>query len=115
VFTRHFHINDSYFGSATEHRRQIHAQLDEPQHYAMFCPSCGDLWARMPVDGVTTLNWWRIIGGCCEKCQPASPYVLAGSLIMNWEPDLQKILPEAVVRREFELHLKWMEGLCPRI
>ena len=109
MYTRHFYIWSNYYGAAEEHKRIIHAELHEPQHYAMFCPECGEVWARMPVDGVGTPNWWRIIGGNCERHPPTSRYVVGGSLILNWEQELTDLLPEAVLRRELELHLKLVE------
>lgn len=106
MLLRHFYIWGNYYGSAPERQRFVHGILQDPQHYAMFCPECGEIWARMPVDGVHTSNWWRIIGGNCERHPGPSRFVVAGSLMMEWEKELQEILPDGVIRREFELHME---------
>ena len=110
TFIRHFLIRDhkdelpQHLGIAEDHTRFVHAEAQQPAPYAMFCPTCGEIWARMPVDGST--RGWRIIGGHCEQHPGPSRYVVHGSLILNWEPELTAILPDEVIRREFELHLR---------
>jgi len=112
-YLRHFWLGNTYLGSAEDHLRFVHAEVQQPQPYAMFCPTCGELWARMPVDGSS--REWRIIGGYCERHPGTSRFVVPGSLILNWEPELYEILPEAVLRRELLLHLDLLEGLCPTL
>jgi hypothetical protein len=73
----------------------------------MFCPTCGEIWARMPVGGSS--QPWRIIGGYCEQHPGPSTYVVHGSLMLNWEPELTAILPDDVIRREFDLHMRLWE------
>jgi hypothetical protein len=108
-FTRHFYVNNQYgietwLDYAEEHLRFVHGEAQHPQPYAMFCPTCGEIWARMPVDGSN--REWRIIGGYCEQHPGASRYVVHGSLMLAWEPELTEILPDEVIRREFELHMR---------
>ena len=108
-FVRHFYLKDQYgveslLGSGTEHMRFVHAEAQQPQPYAMFCPTCGEMWARMPVDGSN--REWRIIGGYCEQHPGPSRYVVHGSLMLQWEPELTAILPDEVIRREFEVHMR---------
>jgi len=111
-YIRHFFVGDKYYGSAEARKRIIHGELQEPQHYAMFCPECGEVWARMPVEGVTTPNWWRIIGGNCRRHPGPSPFVVAGSLMLNWEPELQEMLPEELLREwELPLHFEFWDKL----
>lgn len=104
AFFRHFYVNGEYLGSSEDPSRIVHATLTQPIPYVMFCPVCGEIWARMPV--VNSMADWRIIGGYCEKHQPPTRFMVPGSLILNWEPELTKILPDAVIRREFELHIR---------
>ena len=108
-FIRHFNVTNQYgietcLGAAEDHLRFIHAEAQEPQPYAMFCPTCGEIWAKMPVDGSN--REWRIIGGYCEQHPGPSRYTVHGSLMLAWEPELTEILPDEVIRREFELHMR---------
>lgn len=108
-FFRHFYIGATYLGSSEDHIRFIHGEAQQPVPYVMFCPACGEVWARMPV--VNSMANWRIIGGYCELHGKSARYVVPGSLMLNWEPELTKILPDAVIRREFDLHVRlWERG-----
>ena len=102
-FFRQFYVNDQYLGSSEDHIRFIHGEAQHPVPYVMFCPCCGEIWARMPV--VNSMADWRIVGGYCER-HGKSRYAIAGSLMLQWEPELTAILPDGVIRREFELHLR---------
>ena len=107
TYLRHFWVGNTYLGSAEDRLRFVHAEAQQPQPYAMFCPTCGEIWARMPVDG--SQREWRIVGGHCEQHPGPSRFVVAGSLIMVWEPELYEILPEEVLKRELRLHLNLLE------
>jgi hypothetical protein len=103
TYFRHFRVYGKYLGSAQEHIRFIHGEAQEPVPYMMFCPACGEIWAEMAV--VNSSAEWRIIGGYCEK-HGKSRYAIAGSLMLQWEPELTAILPDEVIKREFALHLR---------
>jgi hypothetical protein len=113
-FLRHFHLRTEQsgrdyeiFGSSEDHIRFVGGEAQEPIPYMMWCPKCGEIWARMPVDG--SRREWRIIGGYCEQHPGPSTYVIHGSLMLNWEPELTAILPDDVIRREFDLHMRLWE------
>lgn len=104
---RHFHIHGQYYGSGEEKLRYVHGELQQPAPYAMFCPHCGEIWARMPVDGSN--REWVIIGGYCEQHPGPSRFVVHGSLILQWEPELYLSLSSEMIRREFEVHMRLWE------
>lgn len=112
-FFRHFYIREAYEkeltyrGSSDEHMRIVHAQLEQPAPYVVFCPVCGDIWARLPV--VNSDREWQIRGGYCERHRQPTRFIIPGSLILDWEPELTAILPDAVVIREFNLHMRLWE------
>jgi hypothetical protein len=113
TYFRHFFIDGQYYGSGEDKIRFVHAEAQEPMPYAMFCPTCGEIWARMPVEN--SQREWRIIGGYCEKHPGVSPYVVHGSLILAWEPDLYDCMPPEMLKREFELHLRlWEKEIVER-
>lgn len=107
AFVRHFFVGKQYLGSSDDHLRFIHGEAQEPLPYCMFCPTCAEIWARLPVDGSS--REWRVISHYCEAHPGPSKYVVHGSLMLNWEPELTAILPADAIRREFELHVRLWE------
>lgn len=105
-FLRHFFIKDQYLGSGEDHLRFVHGEAQQPWPYAVFCSECGEIWARMPVDG--SGREWAILGRHCEKHSRYS-HEVPGSLILNWEPELYKTFSAGMLRRELELHLNYWE------
>lgn len=106
AFVRHFFIGNSYLGSGEDHLRFIHGEAQQPWPYAMFCPACGEVWARMPVDGSD--REWSSMHRHCEAHSHYSREV-PGSLILAWEPELFKSFSPEMIEREFHLHLKYWE------
>lgn len=83
---------------------------------AYFCSTCGDIWARIIIEGAT-YHLWNVP---CENhsrtgvpdwsATPGSlliptAYRLDRSSCMFWAATLE-ILPIALLRREFHLHLR---------
>lgn len=77
--------------------------------YALFCPSCGEVWAKLTVHGedgmLKVFDVWLV---SCQRHPdqhnvPGS--VLAGHLI-----HLLGDMPDAVVRQEFEVHMEAYNG-----
>ena len=104
-FPQAFIVEWQYLGRAM--RGFVNAGFPHP--FAFFCPHCGDLWARCPVETpahtkVLWLSWSRP----CRKCPPHSGEI-PGSLILPWEPEFNSALPEEVLRWELNRHLDWLE------
>lgn len=108
-FVRHFLLGAENLGSAEDSLRFIHGEAQQPQPYAMFCPGCGEVWARMPVSGSN--REWHVVNRHCEAHPGPSRYIVHGSLISNWEPELTAIFPDEVIKREFELHLRLWDSM----
>ena len=111
-YVQHIYVEGGYLGNIPRKKLFIHGELHEPQHYAYFCPSCGNLWARLPVDGTVTENWWRIVGGYCRKHpERSNPFSVAGSLMLGWEPEYCELLLSCpdVVKWEMARHLEFIE------
>jgi hypothetical protein len=75
---------------------------------AYCCPECGDVWARILLlnsDGRPQQFEFQVVA--CERHK--DQWEVPGSLLAAGEGILD-LLPDQLVRREFELHLK-KEGL----
>jgi hypothetical protein len=105
---RHFYVEEQELGGAEDCMRFIHGQAQHPYSYAWFCPACGEVWARAPVSGAEK---WIVQGGYCRKHPGPSPFTVAGSLMLSWEPEHNAMiqqLPDAL-EWEFERHLEFFE------
>lgn len=75
---------------------------------AYFCPACGDIWARLVFwesDGQQSLLDCERIS--CENHE--DQWEVPGSLIFSGIEGLVELLPEAALRREIEVHMRYME------
>jgi len=72
---------------------------------AYFCPFCGEVWGRVVlVDSKGVRNPMEITQVSCPS-HPDS-YSLPGSILAGRLENLLPLLPPAVLRREFDLHLR---------
>ena len=75
---------------------------------AFFCPTCGDTWARM----VVTASEGRACHFDVERVGCERHFDLwniPGSTLVGRLEGLVEDLPPALLRREFEVHLRWAE------
>lgn len=81
----------------------------EAKSYSLHCPRCGSRWADVIFAG-ETLVW--PVAQTCESCQVEDEWMpVPGSLLVEEgygviDTALLAALPEELVRREFQLHLK---------
>ena len=76
--------------------------------YAMFCPFCGDVWARIVMrDSSGYQQSFDAVRVACVK--HPDPWNIPGSLLANRLEYLLESLPPAAVKREFEVHLNHFE------
>jgi hypothetical protein len=71
---------------------------------AYICPTCGEVWGSV----VTDWGEWLPLKSGCER----HPYLhpVGGSFILPWRRTFED-LPEAVLRREFDLHYEhWIKN-----
>lgn len=104
-FDQHFIVDGKYLGSVTREFIPSHLHQDLPAGVAMFCPLCGEVWARCPVVGKEGTNSpFQVSTRVCRKHQWGSHFTLiAGSLSLNWDAPFNNSFPDAVIKREFEL------------
>lgn len=111
---RHWFIEGKYLGVSEAKRRWAGPRLIEPKGFHFFCPECGETWAHCPVDGQKHEVWSK---PCSKHRWEAKAFIgtvgtlypseIAGSIILPWEREFVEEMPEAVVFREFLIHLRW--------
>lgn len=84
-----------------------HEAVQVARSYAFVCYSCGEVFARAR-RGNSTFIAYRAV---CPSCEPEAFFWnwLPGSIWLDWDNAFNDALPDAVVAREFELHLAWWE------
>lgn len=94
MYEQSFYVNDRFLGSVVRPAMLVHAERQPPYSYAYFCPDCGDIWARCSVtdSGNDKPRKWVIQGGYCQLHPGPSPYTVAGSLLLSWEPEYSTLL-----------------------
>jgi hypothetical protein len=106
--TQSFFVGDEFLGESP--RGLQHRTNAYPLSIAFFCPSCGDIWARCPVEG-SPRSRWRVAFSACERCDRIDILNLPGSLWLPLDTDFQNALPHAALLREFHLALKYLDYL----
>lgn len=91
-----------------------------PHSFTFVCPSCGELWARIVVQGPAD-PYWQVLPASCEQHVPEGVQEwgrVPGSIldrlgvhksqlsVLAW-PQALEHLPAAVLRREVELGCQW--------
>lgn len=117
-YTTHFFLQGTYLASS-------HLESNfRPHSMAYFCHSCGEVWARVSVSGDESPEYWEIVSSPCKQHRPtgvldwtalpgsflpeSASLSLADMRIVAWARAIEH-LPEAVLKREFELTLEWYE------
>ena|ERR1700758_1576168 len=112
MYEQSIYVNDRFLGSFPRPPVVIHGERQPAYSYAYFCPDCGHIWARCPVtDSNGFRNKWTIEGGYCYEHSGPSPFTVAGSLLLSWEPEYSNLLLSCpdVVRWEFDRHMDFIE------
>ena len=108
---QHFFIDGQYIAQASRGPYTDPSGITyHPSSLAWFCPICGEVWARACVDGAM----FTTVPAVCRKhpATTAGPYDrrFPGAIWATHLGRLLKDLPEAVVRKEFLLHLDYAES-----
>lgn len=85
----------------------------DPTRYntAYFCPMCGEIWARVAVEGQKQWISWSVQ---CDKHH--SPYwpIIYGSMYLMWDRSFNDSMPEPALWREFDLALAHFDRMKER-
>lgn len=113
MYEQSIFIGSTFLGSFVRPAMLVHAERQPPYSYAYFCPTCGEVWARCPTKilGGSAENKWQIQGGHCQLHPGPSPFTVAGSLLLSWEPEFSQLLLSCpdVVKWEFDRHMEFIE------
>lgn len=99
-----FTLEGEAFGAAERTAVFRDGDLRPPFGLGFFCPACCRLWAACPVEGRRSF----VLSRECPRHQ-TSFFGPAGSLWDSQDPDFCRALPAALLQRELELHLCWLE------
>jgi hypothetical protein len=75
---------------------------EQPSH-AYLCPHCGNVWARVAIEG----RRWIAVHVVCEPCKPHAISLDApGSLMLPMQYSWNAAIPRELLLREFNLALE---------
>jgi hypothetical protein len=115
MYEQHFYVEGTFLGSVVRPAMIVHAERQPPYSYVYLCPDCGEVWARCPVKRTDydppRESKWQVQGGYCRQHPGPSPFTVAGSLLLSWEPEYSNLLLSCpdVVKWEFERHMEFIE------
>jgi hypothetical protein len=98
-----FFVQGRYLGSGLV-EEQFHgtAGVCRPRSKVFVCPTCGDLWARIVVEGAKHFP----LSHPCEKHEARGFYdMIPGSVYEPWETKLLEAYPRELLLRETKLHI----------
>lgn len=78
---------------------------------AVFCPKCGEVWARMPLYIGEQLQPWMVETVSCEGCNYL-PMMHPGSLFRGTDHEFQDNFPKELYLREIDLAVKHFKRAC---
>lgn len=111
MYEQSIFVGNRFLGSFVRPAMLVHGERQPPYSYAYFCPDCGEVWARCPTQsvGTTQTEKWQVQGGHCKLHPGPSPFTVAGSLLLSWEPEYSSLLLSCpdVVRYEFDRHMEF--------
>ena len=96
----------------------LHGVIASPFSELLFCDTCGDVFARMPVIEKATgkIQPWASSRLRCSKCpSDQSRFLWAGSMLLAWDSEFLKIFPEVLWQREAEIHMNIYEDFIKEI
>lgn len=100
-----FFIQGEFLGTSLVEGEDRRGASRPPWSIAYFCPACGEVWARIHFEGQRFYTCTRL----CDKHASEMRIEVPGSIWVPFEPAIMRELPEAVLRRELQTHLKHEE------
>lgn len=95
-------IGGKHYGKMRLPFGRVGKEPTPPEGGAFFCPTCGEIWARVLEEG----RWHQVYTVGCSK---HSHWDIPGSLWLSWDSNWNAALPPEVIRREFHLVLQQWE------
>ena len=99
------------FSTLIEREHSFNNQLNLAKSHSLICPMCRTRWADLELQSEQCELLWPV-AQTCENCQLVDEWMpVPGSLLVEegWgviDDSLLDALPEYMIRREFELHIK---------
>jgi hypothetical protein len=105
-FAQQYWVRGKYLGESARDYELVHGTLQPPESLAYFCPTCGEVWARVVVTGRPFSVWTMT---CERHAEQYRSLTVPGTLYMSWNKDHNEALPREVLRREVILHAEWCQ------
>lgn len=103
-------------GTAPAHSTFTRGSVDyppvecKPDSLAFFCPACGDVWARLPVElPDDSFTPFFILTAACRN-HSTSYWQCPGSLRTGTSETLQQTFPLPVLQWETQRHIDWYDN-----
>lgn len=97
-----FFSGSQYLGQGMLRLTFIKGELERPISRAFFCPICGEVWARVVVEGASEFQSYT---RTCARHDPRWSIEIPGSIWISWDRDFQDAFPSEALKREVRLHL----------
>lgn len=106
-YTQQFIVDNLWLGTAQRASVWVHEQRAAPDSIAMFCPVCGEVWARFPVEATATGKQqpFHILTINCKKHPSDFSLAVPGSAWLSWDREFTNTFPPMMLERELLLHL----------
>ena len=106
--SRQYWIGGRFIGAGLAERERIHEGFYVPRSFAYFCPSCGDIWARVIVlDSEVSQKFFAWVAACPKHELDGAG--VPGSLLLPLNNTFNDAFPDEMIQWEFEQHLRWAE------
>lgn len=105
MFKAQLFVSGQFLGSLTIGPPKGDYRLGCPASQIGYCDKCGRELYRL---AVAASDFWRSHGCRCEHC-PKRFGCVPGSIWDGYDNDFLNALPEAALKRELSLHLKWLD------
>lgn len=112
MFTQHISVHGAYLGSIRRDLIRVHSDMLRPGSYAYFCPDCGQVWAQALMEKTEgKSDKWCVWTVPCREHPGLSPFSVAGSLLLSWEPEYNEALFTSleITQRELKIHLEFFD------
>lgn len=109
-FQQHFIVHGEYLGFGLRSLDKRGPFPTVPSSLAYFCPYCGEVWARFPVERVAGSGHYERFQSdvaVCSRCSEPHSSRAPGSIWRSFDPEFTSSFPHAALLRELRVLLNF--------
>lgn len=109
-FTQHFIVNGQYLGAGIRGLDKRPPFPSVPPSLAYFCPYCGEVWARFPVEAVAGSGRYERFQSdvaVCGRCREPHSSRAPGSIWRSFDPEFTSSFPHEALLWELRVLLNF--------